>query len=267
VDVEQIKQHQSHVWSKGDYSVLAWMLQPAANALRDACAVSAGQEVVDVAAGSGNFALACAELGARVVATDIAPGMIELGRERSRAEGYEIEWREADAEDLPFEDARFDCAGSVFGAMIAPRPRVAATELFRVVRPGGTVGMTAWSPGGLIPELSEIGGRYIQAPPDLPAPHDWADEDTARERFGGLAGAVEFEQRSLAFEAESVDALYEMFDRTSPPQVAAREALPAEQFEALAAELRELLERRNVAEDGSCRIDADYAIIVARKRG
>ena len=99
-----------------------------------------------MAAGDGNFALACAQEGASVVASDISPGMVERGRARSAAEGYDVEWLEADAEELPFEDERFDCVGSVFGAMIAPRPERVASELFRVVRPGGTVGHDRLAP-------------------------------------------------------------------------------------------------------------------------
>src|ERR671914_2627963 len=119
------------IWGLGDYPELARVLEPAAVDLCDACAVSAGQEVLDVAAGDGNFALACAREGASVVACDISPGMVERGRARSAREGYEIEWLEADAEALPFDDSRFDCVGSSFGAFIAPRPEVVARELFR----------------------------------------------------------------------------------------------------------------------------------------
>src|SRR3954463_464761 len=180
------------MWGLGDYTELSEALRPAAEALADACAVSAGQEVLDVAAGDGNFATACARGGASVVASDLSPGMIERGRARSEREGYEIEWVEADAESLPFEDGRFDCAGSVFGAMIAPRPRQVAEELFRVVRPGGTVGMTAWTPDSAAVELFSMGRRSQPAPPELPKLEEWGDEDTVRERFDGLAGRIVF---------------------------------------------------------------------------
>ena len=133
MDIDAIKERHRWMWGLGDYADLSDALRPAAEALADACAVSAGQEVLDVAAGDGDFALACAREGASVVASDLAPGMVERGRARSQAEGYDIEWVEADVEALPFEDGRFDCEGSVFGAMIAPRPRVVAEELFRVV--------------------------------------------------------------------------------------------------------------------------------------
>ena len=123
MDVDAIKERNRWMWGLGDYAELSEALRPAAEALADACAVSAGQEVLDVAAGDGNFAIACAREGASVVASDLSPGMVERGRARSEREGYDIEWVEADVEDLPFEDGRFDCVGSVFGAMIAPRPR------------------------------------------------------------------------------------------------------------------------------------------------
>src|SRR5688572_22704880 len=165
------------MWGLGDYAELSDALRPAAETLADACAVSAGQEVLDVGAGDGNFALACAREGASVVASDISPGMVERGRARSLAEGYDIEWVEADVEELPFEDGRFDCVGSVFGAMIAPRPEVAAREMFRVVRAGGTVGLTAWSPGSFMSELLAIGRGYAPPQPELPLSEEWAIEE------------------------------------------------------------------------------------------
>src|ERR687892_766190 len=210
MDVEAIKQRQAFIWAQGDYTMLSRQLAPAAQALADACAVSAGQEVLDVGAGDGNFALACAREGASVVACDISPRMVERGRARSEREGYDVEWVEGDAEALPFEDARFDCVGSVFGAFIAPRPEVAARELFRVVRPGGTVGLTAWVPDGFMAELAGIGRRFAPPEPDQP---------------------------------------------------------PPERFEELSALMGEMIERNNESGDGSLRLEAEYAVIVARRRG
>lgn len=256
------------MWDKGDYSHLSKRLEPAATALSDACAVSAGQEVLDVAAGDGNFALACAREGASVVASDFAPGMVRSGRARTEREGYEIKWVEADAEDLPFEDSRFDCVGSVFGAMIAPRPERVASELFRVVRPGGTVGLTAWVPQGMFAELFAIGRRF--APPAAPGAarsEDWGDEAVVRERLGGLAGRVEFERPALAWTAASPEALEAELVETTPSFAAAREGLPGDDFEQLSQATLELIKRHNVSTDGTLRIDADYLITVARKRG
>src|SRR5205823_8797614 len=118
-----------------------------------------GQEVLDVAAGNGNLALLATREGAAVVASDFSPAQVELGRARTVEEGYDIEWLVADAEDLPFEDGRFDCAASVFGAIFAPRPELAAAEMFRVVRPGGTVGIPPWTPAGLPGSMQALAAR------------------------------------------------------------------------------------------------------------
>jgi ubiquinone/menaquinone biosynthesis C-methylase UbiE len=126
--------------------------------------------VLDVAAGNGNLAVLAAREGAAVVASDLTPAMLELGRMRTEGERLGVEWVEADAEALPFEDERFDCAASVFGAMFAPRPEVAARELVRVVRPGGTIGMANWTPAGFIGQWFQVATGYGPPfPEDLPA--------------------------------------------------------------------------------------------------
>lgn len=265
MDVDQIKQRQAMIWAQGDYSTLSEQLRPAAIALRDLCAVSAGQEVLDVAAGDGNFALACAYEGASVVASDISPGMVERGRARAAAEGYDIEWLEADAEELPFGDDRFDCVGSVFGAMIAPRPERVASELIRVVRPGGTVGMTAWRPGTLVPKLGELARKYTPGAPTGPLAEEWSDDETARARFDGLAARVDLEVRSLTTEAGSAEEFLEGFCEASPPLVAAKMAMPPEAYEAMRGDILEYV--RGQSGDGPMRLESEYALIVARKRG
>lgn len=261
------KERMRVVWGMGDYSHLSRHLEPAAGELADACAVSAGQEVLDVAAGDGNFALACAREGASVIASDFAPGMVERGRTRSEREGYEIEWLEADAEELPFEDARFDCVGSVFGAMIAADPERMASELFRVVRPGNTVGLTAWVPDGLFAQMFAIGRRFSPPAPGAARSEQWGDEEIVRERLGGLAATVSCERRALSWTAESPRALEAELGNSMPTYVAAREGLAAENYQELRRETLELLEHHNVATDGTLRLDADYLLTVARKRG
>lgn len=266
MDVDAIKQRNRQIWGLGDYAALSEALRPAAEALADACAVSAGQEVLDVAAGDGNFALVCAREGASVVASDLSPGMVERGRTRSQAEGYDVEWVEADAEALPFEDASFDCVGSVFGAMIAPRPRVVAEELFRVVRPGGTVGMTAWTSEGFSAELFRLGRSYAPPTGDQPMSDEWAVEENVRERFDGLAARFELERRELAWEADSPDALVAMLGTSAPPWVAAKQNLPPERWESLVGEALELAQRW-AGDERPIRLENEYALIVARKRG
>jgi SAM-dependent methyltransferase len=265
MDVAAIKERQREIWGLGDYSYMSRVLRPAAVALCEACAVSAGQEVLDVAAGDGNFALACAREGARVVASDISPAMVERGRARSEAEGFPIEWVEADAEQLPFDDASFECVGSVFGAMLAPRPVVMARELFRVVRPGGTAGMTAWTPGSFAAELFAIGRKYMPSQPDQPLAEEWGDEETVRERFDGLAARVELERRAIVIEGDSPEALMADFARAAGGWEAARSALPSDRFDAMEREFLELVRRRGGS--GPVRIENAYIVIVARRRG
>src|SRR3954469_7706890 len=170
--VSHMKERAAEAWGLGDYPRIAELILPVSRALVDACAISAGQEVLDVAAGNGNLTVLAAEEGASVVASDFSPGQVELGRARTAAEGLDVEWVVADAEELPFEDERFDCAASVFGAIFAPRPEVMIEELFRVVRPGNTVGLTAWGDYGLQAEMFSVFESY-RPPTDAPNPSLW----------------------------------------------------------------------------------------------
>src|SRR5439155_11997776 len=147
-EIRALKESSRASWGATEYGPLGERLQPVALALVDACAVSAGQDVLDVAAGTGNVAAAAAREGAHVVASDWAPKMVDRGRARTEAEGLDVEWVVADVEELPFDDASFDAVLSVFGAQFGPRPERVAAELFRVLRPGGTVGMASWGTRG-----------------------------------------------------------------------------------------------------------------------
>lgn len=185
------------LWSLGDYRLTATVLEPEAHALVARSGIRAGFEVLDVAAGNGNFAIAAARAGARVVATDLTPRMVEWGRERSAADGLAIEWLEADAELLPFADGRFDVVGSTFGAQFAPRPDVVARELSRVIKPGGLVAMANWTAEGFSGKLSALTTSYAPpAPMKLPSAMEWGDPGEVRRRFLGLASSVEVERRA-----------------------------------------------------------------------
>ena len=155
----QLKQTTKAVWSLGDYRPIARLLEPAAHELVQACRIGAGQDVLDVAAGNGNCALAAARRGAWVVASDLTPALVQLGRARTQAAGLAIGWVEADAEQLPFAAGRFDCVTSVFGAMFAPRPEVVAAELFRILRSGGILGMANWTPKSFGKQLVDVAAR------------------------------------------------------------------------------------------------------------
>jgi SAM-dependent methyltransferase len=264
-DYAALKEGTKALWSLGDYSHIERTTLPASQALIDACAVSAGQEVLDVAAGTGNFALLAAEEGAGVVAADLTPVLIERGKQRTAEAGCEIEWFEADVEDLPFEDERFDCTASVFGAMFGPRPEVVASELFRVTRPGNTVGMANWAPDGFMGRMFALLGEYIPRPEGVPDPTDWGVEDVVRERFDGLAGSLEIERRTAPFEFDSVDAMIAHMENAGP-QVAAKQVL-AERYAEAMGRFRELVAELNQAEGGAVSIEAEYLLVVARRRG
>ena len=265
-DAGEVKARTRAVWALGDYAPIAAMLRPAAQDLLDACAISAGQEVLDVGAGTGNLALLAAEEGASVVASDITPEMVEKGRARTDAEGVDVEWVVADAEELPFDDARFDCAASVFGAIFAPRPEVMIAELFRVVRPGNTVGLTAWGDYGLQAEIFGVFEQY-RPPSDFPDPALWGDPAVAEERLAPYANRVQTQKLTLPWEFASWDAAWTAFSNNGP-LVALRQAVGDDEFAAARGKVEEVVKRHaDGALDGPVSLPAEYLQIVARKRG
>ncbi len=202
-DATPMKDAVRWMWSLGDYGALAEYLEPHAIELAHRCGIHPGTEVLDVAAGNGNFAIAAARLGATVVATDLTPAMVELGRARTRDLGLAIEWHEADAEELPFPEARFDVVASVFGAMFAPRPEQVAAELFRVARTGGRVVMANYGPNGFLARFTGLLAAYGPAPPPgMPSAFDWGDRDEVHRRFAGRTSAIEVYPQTLSFQFE-----------------------------------------------------------------
>ena len=179
----------------------------------------------------------------------------------------DVEWVEGDAEELPFDDGRFDCVVSVFGTMLAPRPERAASELFRVLRPGGTVGMVNWTPEGFQGRSFAIGNRHAPGPEGVPPSSEWGREEVVAQRFEGLATDIQTDRRSLRLEHESPEAMRAWFEENAGPAVAARTFLPEETNDAIAAETLELVHEMNTATDGSVVIDAEYLLVVARKTG
>jgi SAM-dependent methyltransferase len=254
------------MWSLGDYPLLAEVLEPHAEALADACSLSPGDSVLDVAAGNGNFALAAARRGAVVTASDLTPRMIELGRARSAAAGTNIEWTEGDAEQLPFADSTFDIVGSVFGAMFAPRPDLVASELFRVVKPGGLVAMANYSPGGFLGRVSELMGSFSARPSiDLPSPFLWGDADQVRKRFAGPVASVDVIHRRLAFESSSAVRFLEFWEATNGPHNALKTILPPEDYQKVVGAWVALVNEMNEASDGAVKVSSPYILVLARK--
>ena len=207
------------MWALGDYHRFAketvWELGPV---LVEACGIAAGQRVLDVAAGTGNVAIRAAEAGAEVVASDLTPENFEAGRREARACGVELEWVEADAEALPFDDGAFDVVTSSLGAMFAPDHQRVADELLRVCRPGGTIGLLAFTPEGLGAEFFEAFARYAPPPPPgaLP-PILWGSEEHVRELFGDRVDSLEMTRREYVERAASPRAYIELFEQTFGP--------------------------------------------------
>jgi ubiquinone/menaquinone biosynthesis C-methylase UbiE len=262
----QMKDAMKWMWSLGEYRELARWLQPSAEALEAACGVHPGMEVLDVAAGNGNFAVAAARRGAAVTACDLTPRMVQLGRERSQAQGLAIGWLEADAEQLPFATDRFDLVASVFGAMFAPRPERVAAELFRVARPGGRVAMANYSSDGFLGRISELLRRYgPSAPVEVPSPFQWGDPDEVHRRFQGLASWVEVAPRTLTFAFDSPAEGWAFWERTNPPQIALRTMLPANAYQHVQEQGTRLMQELNRADDGRLVLDSGYLLVLARK--
>jgi SAM-dependent methyltransferase len=164
--------------------VETWLL-PLGPRLVEACGIGPGMRVLDVGAGTGNASLPAAERGATVTASDLTPELLEAGRRRADAKGLDLDWVEADAENLPFEDESFDVVMSAIGAMFAPHHQEAADELVRVCRRGGTIGLLSWTPDGMIGALFRTMGPFAPPPPPGAQPPPlWGSEDHLRGLFG-----------------------------------------------------------------------------------
>jgi ubiquinone/menaquinone biosynthesis C-methylase UbiE len=266
-DYGKLKAGVRWMWSLGDYGEVASRLEAQAQDLATRCGIREGMEVLDIAAGNGNFAIAAAHAGARVTASDLTPKMVELGKERTKVEGLEIAWLEADAEELPFDADRFDVVASVFGAMFAPRPERVAAEMFRVSKPGATVAMANYGFGGFLAAVVEMLRPFTpQSPLDLPSPFEWGDEAELRRRLEGLASSVDVENRKLAFAFENVDEARDFWERSNPPVIALRGMLPPEGYQQMRAALTELIRDRGVMENGRLVLESDFLSVVAIKR-
>jgi SAM-dependent methyltransferase len=266
----QIKAMARQAWALGDYHRFAkatvWGLGPV---LVEACGISPGQRVLDVAAGTGNTAMRAAEAGAEVVASDLTPENFGAGRREAEAHKVELEWVEADAEALPFADGGFDVITSSFGAIFAPNHQAVADEMLRVCRPGGTIGILAFTPEGLITDFFRALAPYAPPPPPgaLP-PTLWGSEQHVRELFGERLDSLEMTRGEYVERADSPRDYCELFKQTFGPVVAIYRNL-ADLPERLAALDRDLLEfaiRSNQGSPGGpAEYHYEYLLVVARK--
>ena len=270
-DDRDLKARHRAMWASGDFPrVAAETIRDVGPALVAAAGVQPGQRVLDVAAGSGATSIPAAIAGATVVASDLTPELFDAGRAMAADAGVELEWVEADAEALPFDDASFDVVLSSFGAMFAPRHQVVADELLRVLRPGGTIAMANWTPRGTIGQFFLMMAPYMPPPPPgFVPPIAWGMPDHVRELFGDGVTDLQFEERVQPVErfATPSDMVSYYRENFGPTLVAyERTADDPERRAALEADFLAHAERTNLGEPGGpARWAFEYLLVVGRR--
>ena len=264
-DLAAVKQRQQATWDSGDYAVVGTTLQIVGETLAEAADVRAGERVLDVAAGNGNASLAAARRFAEVTSTDYVPALLDKAAARAAAEGLEMAFQVADVEDLPFADQSFDVVLSTFGAMFAPDHQRTASEMLRVLRKGGRLGMTNWTPEGFIGQLFKLLGKHVAPPAGLQPPSAWGTESHCTALFGTRAAAIRCERRRFNFRYRSAAHFVQVFRDWYGPTHKAFAALSTAGQKALEADLLALLGRLNTAGPGSLVIPSEYLeVVVAR---
>jgi SAM-dependent methyltransferase len=263
----EIKLRQQRAWASGDYAVVAGRTALIAETLCDAADLHAGTSVLDVATGSGNAAIAAARHGCTVTGLDYVPSLLECGRVRARAEGFDVRFVEGDAESLPFDDGEFDAVLSCLGVMYAPDQPRAAGELLRVCRPGGTIALSGWTPDSFVAELFRTTHRYAPPPPGAPWPFGWGLEDHVRSLLAGGVDALVTRRRTFTFRFPSAEALVCFLRANDGPTVRAFATLMAAGRNELFAALTDVAQRRSRLEATAVAIPSDYLDVVAIRSG
>jgi ubiquinone/menaquinone biosynthesis C-methylase UbiE len=266
-DFAAIKTRQKATWASGDYAVVGTTLQIVGETLCEAADLRAGQRVLDVAAGNGNATLAAARRWCEVTSTDYVPALLERGRERAAAERlHAIDFREADVEALPFDDASFDAVLSTFGCMFAPNPPRVAAELLRVCRPGGKIALANWTPEGFIGQLFKTVGKYVPPPAAVTSPALWGSRARIAELFGAAASDIAAESRHFVFRYRSPEHMLEVFRGYYGPILKAFGALEADGQHALAEDLVGLMQRFDRGGGAGIAVASEYLEIVITRR-
>lgn len=266
IDLDALKARQQAAWSAGDYAVVGTTLQIVGEELCEAMDLRPGQRVLDVAAGNGNVSLAAARRWCDVVSTDYVPALLERARERAAGERLPMEFREADAEALPFPAESFDAVVSTFGVMFTAHPARAASELVRVCRPGGKIGLANWTPQGFIGQLFKVIGRHAPPPPGAKSPALWGTREQLREFFEPHAASLSAVPRYFTFRYRSPDHWLEVFRTYYGPVLEAFAALAPPVQSALERELRALIEQFNTSGDDSMVVPGEYLEVVVTRR-
>lgn len=264
----ELKARHRAMWALGDYALVASEVIPTlGERLAEAAGCGPEQRVLDVAAGSGNAAIPAARRGARVVASDLTPELLEAGRQLAEAEDLSLEWRQADAEALPFGDGEFDAVISCVGVMFAPHHQVAADEIVRVLRPGGTLALLSWTPQGFIGELFGTMRNFVPPPPaGVQPPPLWGDEEHVRTLLGDRVTDVEARRETLRVERFSrAQGFRDFFKHRYGPTVAAYRGIADDtaKVAALDAALDDLAQ--GYLDEGGGTMGWDYLLLTARR--
>lgn len=266
VDLAAVKTRQHGAWSSGDYAIVGTTLQIVGEDLCEALDLRAGEMVLDVAAGNGNVSLAAARRWCDVTSTDYVPALLERGRQRAAADRMKIEFKEADAEALPFADASFDAVVSTFGVMFTPDQEKAAAEMLRVCRPGGKIGLANWTPEGFIGQLFKAIGAHLPPPAGVKSPALWGTKGRLTELFGNGAASIKAEPRMFTFRYRSPEHFMEIFKTYYGPTLKAFAALEPQKQAALHVDLLALIARFNRSGDATMIVPSEYLEIVITKR-
>jgi ubiquinone/menaquinone biosynthesis C-methylase UbiE len=261
-----LKSRQQATWAAGDFAVIGTTLQIVGEELCEALDLRAGQRVLDVAAGNGTTALAAARRWCNVTATDYVPALLDRAAERSVAERLPMEFEIADAEALPYPDGSFDAVTSSFGAMFTPDHEKPAKEMLRVCRSEGKVGLANWTPDGFIGQLFKTIGKFIPPPADMKSPALWGTKAHLSALFGREASLIAAVPKPFVFRYRSDDHWIDVFKTYYGPVLKAFEALDNDARAALTADIKALIARFNIADDGTMVVPGEYleAVIVKR---
>jgi len=264
LDLDAVKARQRATWAAGDFGRIGVSLQIVGESLCEAVDLLATESVLDVAAGNGNTSLAAARRFAHVTSTDYVPELLEQGRRRAEADRLDVVFQVADAEALPYPDASFDVVLSSFGVMFTPHHARAASELMRVVKPGGRIGLAAWTAEGFVGRLFDVVSAFVPPPAGLRSPMAWGDETRLVELFGPRATDIRTERRSFVFRYRSPEHWVEFFRAYYGPTHKAFAALDAGGQQALEAALLGLLRESNRSRSEALVIPGEYleAVIV-----
>jgi len=265
-DLDALKTRQRAMWGSGDFGVIGTTLQITGEMLCEAVDLRAGSRVLDVAAGNGNGSLAAARRWCDVVSTDYVPALLADGQRRAAAERLNITFKEADAEQLPFEDASFDVVLSSFGVMFAPNHSRAALEMLRVCRPGGRIGLANWTPAGFVGQLLRVVGRHVPPPPSVTPPTRWGAEDHLAALFQAHATNLRVTPREFVFRYKSPQHWLQVFRDFYGPTHKAFAALSADAQQNLEDDIVMLIGLCNRATDGTVVIPSEYVEVVVDRR-